>query len=109
MSIESIGKFVLAIAVIVVYRLAIRRHRMRRSMTRLQGTTVHPSSRTNGHLATFSMREITPAAYSVMPPRLKLFSDGYSGGSQMLGQQLQAIQRDMMIVRQENASNPKSR
>ncbi len=25
----------------------------------------------------------------------------------MLGQQLQAIQRDMMIVRQENASNPK--
>ena len=108
MSIESIGKFVLAMAVIVGLSVGYPQTSNAQTndkVARNNGAPFFANQRTSRniqHARDYSrgIQRYATQAQVIQPTVIQ-------AESQMLGQQLQAIQRDMMIVRQENASNPK--
>jgi hypothetical protein len=110
MSIASIGKFVLSLAFVAGLALAIPQEshaqsRINDSIARKNGAPFWANQRTSRniqHARDYSrgMQRYATQAQVIQPTVTQ-------AESQMLGQQLQAIQRDMAIVRQEYASNPK--
>ena len=110
MSIASIGKFVLSLAFVAGLALAIpqvshAQSRINDSIARKNGAPFWANQRTSRniqHARDYSrgMQRYATQAQVIQPTVTQ-------AESQMLGQQLQAIQRDMAIVRQEYALSPK--
>jgi hypothetical protein len=109
MSIESIGKFVMALAVIAGLSVGYPQTsnaQVNDKVSRNNGAPFFANQRTSRniqHARDYSrgIQRYATQAQVIQPTVIQ-------AESQMLGQQLQAIQRDMVIVRQENASNPKA-
>ncbi|XZE35763.1 hypothetical protein SH501x_001304 [Pirellulaceae bacterium SH501] len=108
MSIESIGKFVMAIAVVAgmtVVHPQVSHGQINDKVSRNNGASFFANQRTSRniqHARDYSrgIQRYTTQAQAIQPTVTQ-------AESQMLGQQLQAIQRDMVIVREEHSSNPK--
>ena len=107
MSIESIGKFVMALAVIAGLSVGYPQTsnaQVNDKVSRNNGAPFFANQRTSRniqHARDYSrgIQRYATQAQVIQPTVIQ-------AESQMLGQQLQAIQRDMVIVRQEYASNP---
>lgn len=108
MSIESVGKFVMALAVVAGLTVGYPQTsnaQINDKVSRNNGAPFFANQRASRniqHARDYSrgIQRYATQAQVIQPEVMK-------AESQMLGQQLQAIQRDMVIVRQENASNPK--
>lgn len=110
MNIESLGKFVMAVAVVVGMTLSYpqashAQSRINDKVSRNNGASFFANQRTSRniqHARDYSrgIQGYTAQAQVIQPTVTQ-------AESQMLGQQLQAIQRDMVIVREEHSSNPK--
>ncbi len=108
MSIECIGKFLMSFAIVAglaIVHPAASQAQINDSISRHNGASFWANQRTSRniqHSRDYSrgIQRYTRQAQVIQPTVTQ-------AESQMLGQQLQAIQRDMVIVRKENASNPK--
>lgn len=110
MNIESLGKFVMAVAVVAGLTLSYpqashAQSRINDKVSRNNGASFFANQRTSRniqHARDYSrgIQRYTTQVQVIQPTVTQ-------AESQMLGQQLQAIQRDMFIVREEHASNPK--
>lgn len=108
MSIASIGKVFMSVAVAAFLAVAypqVSNAQINDPIARHNGASFWANQRTSRniqHSRDYSrgIQQYATQAQVVQPTVTQ-------AESQMLGQQLQAIQRDMVIVRQENASNPK--
>jgi hypothetical protein len=108
MSIECIGKFLMSLAIVAglaIVHPAASQAQINDSISRHNGASFWANQRTSRniqHSRDYSrgIQRYTRQAQVIQPTVTQ-------AESQMLGQQLQAIQRDMVIVRKENASNPK--
>ncbi|MBN8602243.1 MAG: hypothetical protein J0M26_14510 [Planctomycetes bacterium] len=108
MSIESLAKFLMSVAVIAGLAIAYPQTgnaQINDKVARNNGAPFFANQRTSRniqHARDYSrgLQQYTTHARVIQPTVTQ-------AESQMLGQQLQAIQRDMVIVREEYASNPK--
>ena len=110
MSIENVGRFLMSMAVVAGLALVSAQESNAQTgindkVARNNGASFFANQRTSRniqHARDYSrgIQRYTTQAQVIQPTVTQ-------AESQMLGQQLQAIQRDMVIVREEHASNPK--
>jgi hypothetical protein len=108
MSIESVGKFVMALAVVAGLTVGYPQTsnaQINDKVSRNNGAPFFANQRASRNIQ--HARDYSRGIQSYATQAQVIQPEVIKAESQMLGQQLQAIQRDMVIVRQENASNPK--
>lgn len=108
MSIQSIGKFVMALAVIAGFSVGYPQTsnaQINDKVSRNNGAPFFANQRASRNIQ--HARDYSRGIQSYATQAQVIQPEVMKAESQMLGQQLQAIQRDMVIVRRESASNPK--
>lgn len=108
MSIESVGKIVMALAVVAGLTVGYPQTsnaQINDKVSRNNGAPFFANQRASRNIQ--HARDYSRGIQSYATQAQVIQPTVIQAESQMLGQQLQAIQRDMVIVRQESASNPK--
>lgn len=110
MSIESVGKVAASIALVVGLALASpqvtqAQSRINDKVSRNNGAPFFANQRTSRNIRHARDYSRGIQRYTTQAP--VIHSSVTQAESQMLGQQLQAIQRDLVIVREEHKANPK--
>lgn len=110
MSIESFGKFAASIALVAGLALAFpqvtqAQSRINDKVSRNNGAGFWANQRTSRNIQHARDYSTGIQRYATQSPMIQ--TQVTQAESQMLGQQLQAIQRDLVIVRDEHATNPK--
>ncbi len=108
MSIESIGKFVMALALVAGLTVGYPQTsnaQINDKVSRNNGAPFFANQRASRNIQ--HARDYSRGIQSYATQAQVIQPEVIKAESQMLGQQLQAIQRDMVIVRKESVSNPK--
>ncbi len=110
MSIESVGSFAASIALVAGLVLAFPQvtqpqSRINDKVSRANGAGFWANQRTSRNIQHARDYSSGIRRYATQSPVIQ--TEVTQAESQMLGQQLQAIQRDLVIVRDENKANPK--
>ncbi|XZE22629.1 hypothetical protein SH449x_002567 [Pirellulaceae bacterium SH449] len=110
MSIESFGKVAASIALVAGLALAFpqvtqAQSRINDKVSRNNGAGFWANQRTSRNIQHARDYSTGIQRYATHSPMIQ--TQVTQGESQMLGQQLQAIQRDLVIVREEHGANPK--
>ncbi len=110
MSIESIGRVAASLALVAGFALAfpqaaVAQSRINDKVSRNNGAGFWANQRTSRNIQHARDYSAGIQRYATQAPVIQ--PQVTQAESQMLGQQLQAIQRDLVIVRDEHKSNPK--